>query len=141
MEFSGKCAYCNQPAMLRPVMVVPILNDHRPAYLAMREGLCGAHRVVFTLKHFTDYYGSWYDMVRADIENRTKLVEVQEPVVVAEPRPETAGFAVLEMRGTKVMRRINAGYKVAPMEECRLVFWPVLAKGPKPAKLFPDGRI
>lgn len=131
-----RCFKCKNEAVRLPVVVVPVLNHSIPAYLCLREGLCQAHAASFSLNDYTDYDGSWYDMVRADIEGVTKTLRQHRP---EDMKIDRRGFAVWgEPTGPEFIVKNN--YKVAPIEQCRLEMWDMRTLEAKSMrqKLFPD---
>lgn len=135
-----RCYRCKLPALVVPTIIIPIEDYRVPAFVQFQDpetrevrGVCETHLYGFSLKSFTDYYGSWYDLVRAQIAKYSR--EVVEPVAVDDP--ENPGQKKLDYNHPKaIIRLVKGGYKVAPIEKCRLVFPPAeqLARMPAPRR-------
>lgn len=104
-----KCNQCGRrEAVCTPVMVVPIKHWPFPAYLQYKGALCNQCALAFNINKFTDWNGSWYDMICDEIRAYTKPA--------TNPFPGDANFKWEEFK-------LSPNYEPAPKDECHLQFW------------------
>lgn len=105
----GRCINCNKAdGICTPVMTVPVRNYPLPLYLQFRGTICQKCANGFTMKTYTDYMGSWYDMACDHLRS------VKKPAV--NPYPNDPDFKWEEFI-------IKPDWEPVPMEECVLKFW------------------
>lgn len=111
MTPTGKCDKCRQrPGVKTPVMVVPVKNWPSPLYLQYRGALCEQCAFTFTMKDYTDYDSSWYDMAADHLRSFRQLSQ--------NPFPNDPDFKFEPVI-------LHPGYDPVPQEECYLQFWDV----------------
>lgn len=104
-----KCNKCNQRAgVCTPVVIIPIKNWPTPMYLQYSGILCQQCANSFTMKNYTDYDGSWYDMACDDLRSVAKPSNNPYP---NDPEFNWEAFT------------IRPGWDPVPKDECYLQFW------------------